>query len=193
MLLTLKGVEPTAIGEGFIGLWLHGEHQRGELQFLVDAQAILLDQLAADVPEGGHIRIDQQRHIEILGKGIALLLLLQCAQLLLLRLAAVRDKGAMGVVVHMLGTPRLESQIVVHMHHRRLIAVRLLWYDLKRGSARKRKRESDGYRIYMKEYIDEFTDKSASLVKTAFMSRMIFSHSTFFSLLNSAFVSSSIL
>lgn len=136
MLLTLKGVEPTAIGEGFIGFWLHGEHQRRELQLLVDAQTILLDQLTTDVPEGGHIRIDQQRHIEILGKGIALLLLLQCPQLLLLRLTAMRDESAVGVVVHMLGTPRLQAQIVIHMHHRRLVAVRLLWYDLKRGSAR---------------------------------------------------------
>lgn len=45
----------------------------------------------------------------------------------------------------------------------------------------------------MAEDIDDFTDKSESLVKTALMSRMIFSHSTFFSLLNSAFVSSSII
>lgn len=146
-LLTLKGVKPATIGEGFIRFGFHGEHQSGELQLLIDAQAILLYQLAADVPKGCHIRIDEQRHIQILGQRVALLLLLQRAQLLLHALAAMRDERAMGMIVDMLGTPRFQAKIMLDMHHRRLVAVRLLGYDFKGGSGRKQKRGI--YRTYI--------------------------------------------
>jgi len=59
----LKGVQPPTVGERLIGLWFDGEHEGGELELLVDAQPVLLHQLAANVPEGGHIRIDQKGHV----------------------------------------------------------------------------------------------------------------------------------
>jgi len=39
-----------------------------------------------------------------------------------------------GVIVDMLGTPRFQAKIVLNMHHRRLVAVGFLGYDLERGA-----------------------------------------------------------
>lgn len=178
----MERVEPTAVGERLVGLGLDGQDEGGKLQLLVDGQAVLLHQLAAYVPEGGHVRINQQRHIQVLGQGVALLLLLQGSQLLLPRLAAVRDEGAMGMIVNVLGAPRLQAQVVLHMHHRRLVAVRLLGYDLKGGP------KSKYNYVGTMEHLDPGTYRSASFWNTAFMSWMIFSQRTFFSLRSSSMI-----